>query len=93
MSANTATLQADGADTARIAVQVEDKYGNVLPYQIRDVSFTLEGSAELIGENPLVLLGGQGAVYLKAGRQAGSVTIRAEVDGLPPVEIKLQIGE
>ncbi len=93
VSANTDKLRADGADMARIAVQIEDKYGNVLPYQIRNAGFTLEGSAELIGENPLVLLGGQGAVYLKAGRQAGSVTIRTEVDELPPVEIKLQIGE
>src|SRR5262249_49084451 len=82
ISANTAELKADGADMARVAVQIVDKYGNVLPYQTRIVHFKLEGDAQLIGENPLALLGGQGACYLKARHTAGEVTIHAQVHDL-----------
>jgi beta-galactosidase len=77
---------------AQIAAQIVDRYGNVLPYQSRIVEFTLDGNAELIGENPLVLLGGQGACYLKSGHTAGRVEIKACTADLPPVSIVFEIG-
>ncbi|MEP7291022.1 MAG: glycoside hydrolase family 2 TIM barrel-domain containing protein [Chloroflexota bacterium] len=92
LSANTPVLNADGADMARVAVQVVDKYGNVLPYQTQVVRITLEGDAELIGENPLVLLGGQAACYVKARFTTGEVRLAAQTDSLPLVNLTLQIG-
>lgn len=89
---NSETLHADGVDMVRIAVQIVDKYGNVLPYQMRPVHLSLEGDAVLIGENPLVLLGGQAACYIKSGHTAGDVVLRAEVTGLPVATITLHIG-
>jgi beta-galactosidase len=91
LNASAASLRADGMDTARLAVQIVDKYGNVLPYQMRIVHFTLEGEADLIGANPLVLLGGQGACFVKARRTVGEVTIHACTDDLPPVSVVLQL--
>jgi beta-galactosidase len=86
-------LKADGADMARAAMQVVDKYGNVLPYQMRAVQLILEGDAELIGENPLVLLGGQGACYIKSLYMAGTVTVHAYTDGLPAAVCTINIRE
>lgn len=90
---NTTQLKPDGADMARVTLQIVDKYGNVLPYQMRIAKFTLEGDAAFIGENPLVLLGGQGAVYIKSRRTAGEVKLHACVDDLPPETVTIVIGE
>jgi len=78
--ASTDCLLADAIDMTRVAVQVVDKYDNVLPYQMRVVHLTLEGEAELVGQNPLVLLGGQGACYIKSGHRSGLVTLHAHSD-------------
>lgn len=88
---HTTELNADGADMARIAVQVVDRYGNVLPYQHGIVAWSVEGDAQFIGENPQVLLGGQGACFVKANHTAGEVTVRASVPNLPPVSVQLMI--
>ncbi len=93
LKASSATLYADGADMARVTVQIVDKYGNVLPYQARIARFEVAGPAELIGENPLVLMGGQGAVYLKSRHTTGDVTLRAVVDDLPSAEVIISVGE
>jgi beta-galactosidase len=91
LKTHTAHLQPDGADMARISVQIVDKYGNVLPYQTRPVEFSLSGDADLIGENPLPLLGGQGACYVKSGHTEGAVVVDARAAGLEPVSVTLQI--
>ncbi len=91
LTTNTTQLISDGADMARIAVQITDKYGNVLPYQWRIIHFTLKGDADLIGENPLPLLGGQSACYVKSRHTVGEVMLDAYTADLPPVSVKLQI--
>lgn len=85
------TLQADGADMTRIVFRITDKYGNTLPYSLTAVTFTLEGDAELIGENPFALVGGQGAVYLKAAHTANTVTLIAQANRLPEARVTLTI--
>ncbi|MCU0465527.1 MAG: glycoside hydrolase family 2 protein [Anaerolineae bacterium] len=92
VSLSTDRLKPDGADLARLAVAVVDCYGNVLPYHMHPVRFSLEGDGCLVGANPLVLLGGQGACYVKSGRRAGVITVRAEVDGLASVLVRLTVG-
>jgi beta-galactosidase len=42
------------------------------------VSFVLEGPAELIGDNPFSLIGGTGAVWVRAKEQAGTVRLTAK---------------
>ena len=93
VTASTPELNADGVDMAQITVQIVDKHGNVLPYQMRVVHVRIEGDAELIGDNPLVLLGGQSACYLKAGHTSGTVTVHVYTDELPAMSVTLHIRE
>jgi beta-galactosidase len=76
-------LVADGADMTRIGFMVADRYGNALPYSAQAVRLTVRGPATLVGENPFALVGGVGAVYLRAGARPGSALVAAEVQRLP----------
>lgn len=84
-------LQADGSDMTRLVFKITDQYGNRLPFAIKVVSFEIEGPAELIGENPFALVGGQAALYIRAGHTAGLVTIRAKADRLPDASVTINL--
>jgi beta-galactosidase len=71
------TLVADGADTTRIVLRATDEFGNIRTYANDPISFKLEGPAELIGDNPFALIGGTGAVWIRAGERPGSVRLVA----------------
>lgn len=86
---HTEELTADGRDMARIAVQIVDKFGNVLPYQMPVITWSIEGSAQLIGENPMALIGGQGACFVRAGYQPGEIVVTASSSILSPARIQL----
>lgn len=77
LEADDNELHADGADMTRLVFRIVDKYGNRLPYTNQVVAFEIDGPAELIGENPFALMGGQAALYVKATHEAGTVTVRA----------------
>ncbi len=72
------TLMADGADTTRVVLRVTDEFGAVQTYADDPVIFTLEGPGELIGDNPFSLVGGTGAVWIRAKEQAGTVRLSAK---------------
>ena len=72
-----ANLVADGADTTRIVLRVTDEFGAIRTYANDPITFKLEGSAELIGDNPFSLIGGTGAVWVRAREQAGTVRLTA----------------
>jgi beta-galactosidase len=72
------SLQADGADTTRVVLRVADEFGAVRPYANDPVVFTLEGPGILIGDNPFSLVGGTGAVWIRAGEKAGVVRLTAK---------------
>jgi beta-galactosidase len=86
-----AELAADGADMTRLVFRIVDRFGNRLPYTNQVVSFELEGPGELIGENPFALMGGQAALYVRALRQPGRVTIRATTARLDPVIATIEL--
>jgi beta-galactosidase len=71
-------LMADGADTTRVVLRVTDEFGAVRTYADDPVTFTLEGPGRLIGDNPFSLVGGTGAVWIRAGEQAGTVRLTAK---------------
>jgi beta-galactosidase len=91
LAADDAELQADGADMTRLAFKITDKYGNRLPYAIQPVWFEINGPAKLIGENPFALVGGQAALYIKAGDEPGTVTVRATTPRLEPAQVTIKI--
>lgn len=84
-------LHADGADMTRLVFKLVDAYGNRLPYSIAVIDFEIEGPGELVGDIPFALVGGQGAIYLKATKQPGTVTVRAKTPRLPAAEVKVVI--
>lgn len=71
-------LIADGADTTRVVVRVTDEFGAVRTYANDPIAFELEGPAELIGDNPLSLVGGRCAVWVRAGEEPGTIRLRAK---------------
>jgi beta-galactosidase len=71
------SLVADGADTTRVVLRVTDEFDNIRPYAGDPIIFTLEGPAEIIGDNPFSLVGGTGAIWIRAQQQAGSVQLTA----------------
>ena len=91
LATDTETLFADGADMTRLVFRITDEFGNPLPYATTIVEFELTGEADLIGDNPFLLIGGQGALYVKARYQSGTVTVRADAKGLPGAAVSLDI--
>jgi len=75
--ADDTSLSADGADTTRIVLRVTDEFGNIRPYANDPIVFKIDGPAELIGDNPFALIGGTGAVWVRAKEQAGRVSLTA----------------
>ncbi len=69
------SLLADGADTTRVVLRVTDEFDNIRPYADDSIVLTLEGPGELIGDNPFSLVGGTGAVWVRATGQPGTVRL------------------
>ena len=53
--------------------------------------FTLEGPAELIGDNPFGLIGGTGAIWIRARETPAPITLTATHPILGPQTITLQL--
>ncbi|HEX5503069.1 MAG TPA: hypothetical protein VFW96_10635, partial [Thermomicrobiales bacterium] len=70
-------LVADGADMTRVVLRVTDDFGGPRPLATGAVALALEGPGALVGENPFALVGGVGAVWVRAGESAGTLTLRA----------------
>ena len=85
------TLVADGADTTRIVMRVTDEFGALRTYANDPVVFQLEGPGALIGDNPFSLVGGTGAVWVRAKEAAGVVRLTAKHPrlGTQAVEIRM----
>ncbi len=71
-------LVADGADTTRVVLRVTDEFGAIRTYANDPVTFTVEGQVKLIGDNPFALIGGTGAVWIRAGEFAGTARLTAK---------------
>jgi beta-galactosidase len=75
--ADDRSLVADGADTTRVVLRVTDEFGAMRTYANAPIAFKLEGPAELIGDNPFSLIGGTGAVWVRAKEEPGMVLLTA----------------
>lgn len=84
------TLTADGADTTRVVLRVTDEFGEIRPFAGHSISFDLTGPAQLIGDNPFALIGGSGAVWIRAAEQPGKIrfTARHPYLGVQSVELE-----
>jgi beta-galactosidase len=77
VTADDTTLIADGADTTRVVLRVTDEFGNIRPYANDSIAFKLEGPADLIGDNPFALIGGTGAIWIRARELNGTARLTA----------------
>jgi beta-galactosidase len=71
------SLVADGADTTRVVLRVTDEFGAIRPFAADPIRLELSGPAEIIGDNPFSLVGGQGAVWVRALEVSGKVKLTA----------------
>src|SRR5947208_4430796 len=65
------SIFADGADSTRVIFRVTDEFGNIRPFANDAVRFDLEGPGEIIGDNPFPLVGGTGAIWIRARQTTG----------------------
>jgi beta-galactosidase len=71
------SLIADGADATRVVLRVTDEFDAIRPFANDAIKFEVEGPADLIGDNPFALVGGTGAIWIRAKEQAGTVRLTA----------------
>jgi beta-galactosidase len=84
-------LDADGADTTRVVLRVTDEFDAIRPYANDPIMLTLEGPADLIGDNPFGLIGGTGAVWVRAREEAGTVRLTAKHPRLGSQTVEIAI--
>jgi beta-galactosidase len=85
------SLVADGADAVRIVLRVNDEFGNVRHYAADAIQLSLEGPAEIIGDNPFGLIGGTGAVWVRATETPGTVILKGKHPYLGTASVTLHI--
>jgi beta-galactosidase len=76
--ADDTELTADGSDATRIVFRVTDEFGAIRPYANDPILLSLEGPAEIVGDNPFALIGGTGAVWIRAKEQEGTAHLTAK---------------
>jgi beta-galactosidase len=84
-------LTADGADTTRVVFRVTDEFDAIRPFASDAIRFELTGPAELIGDNPFALIGGTGAVWIRASDQPGKVRLTAHHPNLGAQYVELEV--
>ena len=70
-------LVGDGIDATRVVLKVTDEYGAVRPFANAAIALSIQGPAEIIGENPFALFGGVGAVWIKTKQSPGVARLTA----------------
>ena len=86
-------LVADGVDTTRVVLRVTDEFGAVRTYANDPITFTFDGPIKLIGDNPFALIGGTGAVWVRAGGFAGTARLTAKHPRLGEQSVNFTLGE
>lgn len=87
------TLVGDGADTTRVVMRVTDEFGAIRPFADDSIRLDLDGPAVLIGDNPFSLVGGTGAIWVRAKEQAGTVRLTATHPTLGAQRVEFHITE
>jgi beta-galactosidase len=70
---------------------VTDEFGAIKPFANDAIKFELEGPAEIIGDNPFALVGGTGAIWIRAQEQAGTVKLTATHPQLGKQQVQFEL--
>jgi beta-galactosidase len=84
-------LIADGADSTRVVLRVTDEFGAVRPFANDAIQFEIEGPAQIVGDNPFSLIGGTGAVWIRAQETPGKARLKAIHPRLGPQQAEIDI--
>ncbi len=84
-------LHADGADSTRVVLRVTDEFNAVRTFANDPILLTLEGPGRLIGDNPFALVGGTGAVWIRAMEEAGKIRLTAKHPRLGTQTIEIAV--
>jgi len=84
-------LIADGADSTRVVLRVTDEFGAVQPFANDAIKFELDGPAEIVGDNPFSLIGGTGAIWIRAQEKPGRVWLKAMHPSLGTQQVEIEI--
>lgn len=74
-----------------MVLRVTDEFGAIRSLASDAIQLEIEGPAEIIGDNPFALVGGTGAVWLRAKEQAGKVRLTALHPVLGKREVDFEI--
>jgi beta-galactosidase len=85
------SLNADGTDSTRVVFRVTDEFGAIRPFADSAITLELTGPAELIGDNPFALIGGTGAIWIRAKEQEGEARLTATHLQLGKQEVTFKI--
>ena len=91
LQADDTRLVGDGADTTRVVLRVTDEFGAIRPFANDAVKLELQGPGEIIGDNPFALVGGTGAIWVRAKEEAGTVTLTAIHPRLGKQQLHIEI--
>lgn len=91
--ADDLALIADGADTTRVVLRVTDEFDAIRPFADGAIRFELDGPAEIIGDNPFALIGGTGAIWIRAKDQPGMVRLTAHHPVLGQQRVEFTLSE
>lgn len=84
-------LQAGKSDAVFVYASVADADGTVIPEDVRAVTYSVEGDAELVGDNPRKAEAGISTILLMAGKTSGVIKVKASADGLASGELPIEI--
>jgi beta-galactosidase len=86
-----ARLSADGADSTRVTMRVTDEFGAIRPFANDAIKLAIEGPAEIIGDNPFSLIGGAGAIWIRAQERPGKVRLTATHPRLGTRQVEFEV--
>ncbi len=87
-------LVADGTDMTCVTVELQDENGTRLPYAADEVTISLDGPADFIGESTVALEGGRiGFIVKSRYNQTGKVKCTVRANGAAPGVCEITVGE
>jgi beta-galactosidase len=74
-----------------VVLRITDEFGCVRPFANESIKFEVQGPAQLIGDNPFSLVGGTGAVWIRAQEQPGKAILKALHPYLGAQQVEIDI--
>ncbi len=85
------TLVGNGADTTRVVLRVTDEFGAIRPFAADAIRLEINGPAEIIGDNPFSIVGGQGAIWIRTLEMSGKAKLIAVHPTLGVQQVEFEI--